>query len=178
MNFAWFSKLFHSDWRFTSGRRSTWPTCLTPTIFIRPKRGTHPVDDPFFDSNRRIRPKGRDTSGTRPITWLFSWQENSKLVHVWPTSLILVSKTVPVRYTSSLGSFNLWFSSTRRPHFSRVPDVDQLHPHICSGCVLANWYLNTTGTAFFRETKISAGLSKNFDQWLLKWLILLRFSLK
>ena len=26
----------------------------------------------FFNSNRKIRPKRRNTSGTRPITWLFS----------------------------------------------------------------------------------------------------------
>ena len=89
---------------------------------------SHPVDDSIFGAKRtflgdqaqrpehirytrskkrifpRIRPKGRSTSGTRPITWLFSWRENSKPVHVRSTSIFSASKTVHVRYTSSFGS--------------------------------------------------------------------------
>ena len=103
----------------------------------------------FFDSNRKIRPKRRNTSGTRPITWLFltpaerlGLKAGTHRVHDPSHGFFLGGKTqnratsdpralfrCQNRFTSGtrpvLALFR--FSSKRRPHFSRVPHVDRLH---------------------------------------------------
>jgi hypothetical protein len=116
-----------SESRFTSGRR-------------------HFVAN-FFNSNRKIRPKRRNTSGTRRLfltpTERLGPKAGTHPVHDLSHGFFLGGKTQNLstsdpralfwcqkRCTSStrqvLALF--WFSSARRPHFSRVPDVDRLHP--------------------------------------------------